>query len=255
MKRQLFESPHNEIAYTLNHLSSLKQDLGHYLEAIPFAEESYRQRIQIYGPVHLETIASQSNLGRIYRSLGEYSLALPLYEDVLAKLDQIFPDGHPYTGATYQSLADIHMKTGDIITAEDYYRQALDIDEKLLDADDMHRSYAMVGLGRLLTHSGRPDEAEALLEAALRMRQKNLPEGHFLIGICQQALGECLLAGKDYEEGVRYLNGALETFKTMPGKYRSNIESIVDQLIDTHRRTGTPEHIDRYRQFLTSLSG
>jgi serine/threonine-protein kinase len=254
MKRELYQVPHNEIAYTLNHLSSLKQDLGRYREAIPYAEESFRQRMQIYGPDHMETVASQSNLARIYRSLGETGRAIPIYEEILIKFNRIFPGGHPYTGATLQSLADLHMRSGDPVTAERYYRQAIDIDDEFLDVDDIHRSYAMIGLGKLLIRTGRPDEAKSLLETALTLRQKNLPDGHTLIGINQQALGECLVAIQDYEGSLFYLTSAFESLKVYPGKYREILESLAEQLIMASRKTGSSEDLFRYQQLLAEMT-
>jgi eukaryotic-like serine/threonine-protein kinase len=254
MKMELYDPPHNEIAYTLNHLSSLKQDLGLFREAIPYAEESFGQRLQIYGPVHIETIASQSNLARIYRHIGEYDLAIPIYNEVLENLDRIFPDGHPYTGATLQSLAELYMKSGKTDIAETFFRKAIRIDEQFLDEDDIHRSYAMIGLGRLLTRNGQLDEAKDLLETALTLRQKNLPDGNVLIGINQQALGECLLSMQAYEGSLFYLSSAYESLKAFPGKYRENLEKLAEQLILAYRQTGSSEDLYRYQQILAEIT-
>jgi len=254
MKRELFEEPHNEIAYTLNHLASLKVDLGLYEEAVPYARESFDQRSRIYGPIHLETIASQSNLARIHKALGHYETAIPIYEDALKKLKKIFPSGHPYIGATLQSLADLYLLSENISLAEEYFREALLIDQKFLDKDDIHRSYCMIGLGKLLTRINRLEEAKYLLESAYELRTINLPEGHVLIGINQQALGECLLAMKDYETTIYYLNEAYESLIKMPDKYQDNLQIILEKLIFACEQSGFTERQSKYRLFLNNLT-
>lgn len=254
MKRKLFKPPHNEIAYTLNHLASLKQDLGLYQEAIPYARESYDQRLQIYGPLHLETIASQSNLARIFKSLGEYDKSISIYEEVLGKLKKIFPDGHPYISAILQSLADLYSNNGRIDLAEQFYREAIRLDKKFLDKDDIHWSNSLIGLGKLLTRMNQLDEAKSLLESAYHLRKKNLPEGHALIGISQQALGECLLAMKDYQTTIYFLNEAFGTLSTSPDLYRDNLKSILQGLIIATDQIGTTSDQNKYQKLLANLS-
>jgi tetratricopeptide (TPR) repeat protein len=138
--------------------------------------------------------------------------------------------------------------------AERLYREALAIDRKFLDSDDIHRSYCLIGFGKLLTQTNQFEEARGMLESAYEMRKNNLPAEHVLIGISQQALGECLLAMKEYDTAIYLLNEAYNSLNSMPVKYRDNLQSILEQLIFTYGQTGSPEGQLRYEQLLNDLS-
>jgi CHAD domain-containing protein len=51
-----------------------------------------------------------------------------------------------------------------------------------------------VGLGRLLTSTGRAREAEALLEEAVAVRRKHLPADHKDVVDAERALADCRAA-------------------------------------------------------------
>jgi tetratricopeptide (TPR) repeat protein len=64
LSRARFPDIHEKIASTLNHISSLYQNMGEYELAIPYAIEAHQMRLEIFGPGHLNTIAAHSNTAR-----------------------------------------------------------------------------------------------------------------------------------------------------------------------------------------------
>jgi len=79
---------------------------------------------------------------------------------------------------TLHNLAAVLAALGQVEEAENHYRRALAIKEKLLGAGNPDVALTRNILGKLLTDMGRPTEALPLLEAAVAALDSRLPPGH-----------------------------------------------------------------------------
>ncbi|MEQ1922598.1 MAG: tetratricopeptide repeat protein, partial [Pyrinomonadaceae bacterium] len=71
--------------------------------------------------------------------------------------------------------------------------------------------------GLILNKSGRSTEAEKHLRDAVDLREKNLPQGHFMIALAKSALGECLTTRKKFTEAETLLLESFESLKQSQG--------------------------------------
>lgn len=87
-----------------------------------------------------------------------------------------------------------------------------------MPAGHLFLSYSQIGLGRSLTASGKGDAAISYLRQGLTLREKRLPEGHWLIGEARFALAEGLLAIDKSEEAKMLAGSALDILISKKGK-------------------------------------
>ena len=253
MKRKLYEEPHLEIAFTLNHLGSLKQNTGDWRGSIPYIRQSLKQRRAILGPDHIESIASQSNLARAYNNLDMLDSAIIVYEDALSKIRRVFPKGHYWVAAIMQSLAQAHLNNNDLGVAENLFRESIAMQDELLPEDDVNRAFAWIGLGKTLMKKKEYQFADKPLRAAFELRSKYLPEGHELIGVSQQALGECSLAMKNYPTTIVLLEGAYSSLQKNPEKYREELNTILQNLAEACEKNDLPDKATYYQTLIANL--
>ena len=253
MKRELFREPHLEIAFTLNHLGSLRQNVGDWRGSIPYIRESLKQCSSILGTDHVETLASLSNLARAYSNLEVFDSAIMHYEDALSRMHRIFPKGHYYISAITQSLGQALLKKNNLPKAEKLFREAITMQEEFTPEDDVNRAFALIGLGRTLMKKGDYNSAEQPLKTAFNLRNKYLPEGHELVGVSQQALGECSLALKNYTTTIVLLEGAYSSLRKYPDKYNVELNTILQHLTEACQKNDLPDKAAHYQTLLTKL--
>ncbi len=125
--------------------------------------------------------------------------------------------------------------------------------DELIPEDDVNRAFALMGLGRTLMKKNDYPPAEKPFREALDLRNKYLPEGHELIGVSQQALGECMLAMKNYPTTIVLLESAYSSLQKYPDKYKEELNTILQNLADACQKNDLPEKANHYQTLLANL--
>ncbi|NBC26671.1 MAG: tetratricopeptide repeat protein [Bacteroidetes bacterium] len=224
--RARYPGIHEQIASTLNHISSLYQNMGEYDKALPYAIEAHDMRLEIFGPGHLNTIAAHSNTARAYSGAGRLQEAAETYRDVLAIFRDEYGNENFYIAGILQSYGNVHLKMEDYTRAEEIIRESLEHSERLLPADHIRQAYPLKGLADALRGQNRFEEALPYAERAFVLRNQQLPADNANLMSSRFTLGLCLWNLDRRDEAEPHLREALAFFRTNPGKYANQIGKI-----------------------------
>jgi serine/threonine-protein kinase len=225
LSRARFPGIHEKIASTLNHISSLYQNMGRHDDAIPYAIEAHEMRLEIFGPSHLNTLAAHSNTARAYSGSGRLEEAAETYRDVLDIFREEYGNENFYISGILQSYGNVYLRMENFSRAEEIIRESLEHSERLLPADHIRQSYPLKGLADALRKQGRFEEAISYAERAYELRSDLSDDNVDLIG-ARFTLGICLWNLNRRDEAESHLNDVLAFFKTKQDQYSNQIEEL-----------------------------
>ncbi len=226
IREELYPDIHPEIAHSLNHLSSLYQDMENYELALPYAEKSLAIRKTIFGEEHPETLASRSNVARTHSRSGNFEQAIVMYDTVLNSIKRVFGEDHHYISGITGSIGRLYLSMGKLQLGETYFRESLEIALRTLPKDHFNQSFSFLGVGQALIRQDKAKEAEEYIREALRIRSLTLPEDHMQFIEAQSALGECLWKLGQYEEGRKYLSRSMNVLLKDPEENEEEINRL-----------------------------
>jgi tetratricopeptide (TPR) repeat protein len=116
-----------------------------------------------------ESARIQTMLGFAYKQGGQYSLARQCYEKALASIGKT-PASDPDRATILDYFASLEMNAGNITSAEDLFRQALEIDKRLMDHERLTTLYTHLAALEILKRQFK--EARRNLEVATREQQQ-----------------------------------------------------------------------------------
>ena len=226
ISRSVYPDTHEQIASTLNHISSLYQNMGKYREAITYAKESHAMRVKIFGPGHLNTLAAHSNTARAFSGAGELENAAETYREVLSIFREEFGNENFYIAGILQSYAGVYLRMQEYKQAETLMRESLEHSERLLPAGHIRQAYPLKGLADALRMQSRFSEALPHAEKAYQIRSEALEIDDPNLMTARHTLGICLWELDRRGEAEPHLRESLAFFQSKPEKFQSQIEEI-----------------------------
>jgi serine/threonine-protein kinase len=226
LSRDRYPGIHEKIASTLNHISSLYQNMGRYEDAIPYAIDAHEMRLEIFGPGHLNTLAAHSNTARAYGGAGRLEESAETYRDVLEIFREEYGNDNFYIAGILQSYGNVYMRMEDYALAEEIMREALEHSERLLPPDHIRQAYPLKGLADALRSQQRCSEAMPYAERAFTLRSNQLPEDHPDLITTRYTLGRCLWDLDRREEAEDHLRDALAFFRDNPDRFETQIGEL-----------------------------
>jgi serine/threonine-protein kinase len=106
---------------------------------------------------------------------------------------------------------------------------------------------ALTVQGLILNKLGRSDEAEKALREAVKLREENLPEKHFMTALSKGALGEFLTTQKRYAEAEVLLLGSYEGLKSSQSADSPRIKTAAERLFTLYSDWGRPVDANTFR--------
>jgi serine/threonine-protein kinase len=106
---------------------------------------------------------------------------------------------------------------------------------------------ALTVKGLILNKLGSREEAEAVLREAVKLREENLPEKHFMTALSKGALGEFLSTQKRFAEAEPLLLGSYETLKSSQSADSPRIRSAAERLVKMYADWGRPGEANNFR--------
>lgn len=225
LSRARYPDIHEQNASTLNHISSLYQNMGEYDKAIPYAIDAHQMRLEIFGPGHLNTLAAHANTARAYSGAERLTEAAETYRDVLRIFRDEFGNENFYISGILQSYGNVYLRMEEYEQAEAIMRESLEHSERLLPADHIRQAYPLKSLADVLRRQNRFEEALSLAERAFEL-QSTLPSDNPELMDTRHALGICLWKLDRREEAEPHLREALAFFRTNPDRFASQIKEI-----------------------------
>jgi len=227
LRRELYPEVHPEVAHSLNHLSSLYQEMEQYDQALVFANQSLKIRKQVFGREHPETLASWANLARTYSRSGDYPQALQNYDSVKLYMGKILGEDHYYYAGILGSIGGVHMKMGAYDESRDYYEQAVKISLEALPKDHVYQSRSMLGLGNVYMKLEQWEKSAKWLSEALRIRLLTAEAQDPEIAHIQTNLGTCLLQLNQLSQADSLYQLAYQTFEQDTATYSAELSELL----------------------------
>ncbi len=109
---------------------------------------------------------------------------------------------------------------------------------------------ALTVQGLILNKLGRSDEAEKVLREAVKLREENLPDKHFMTALSKGALGEFLAIQKRFAEAEPLLLGSYESLKNSQSADSPRIRTAADRLVTLYTDWGKPTDANNFRSRL-----
>jgi len=226
LSRQRYSGNHEKIASTLNHLSSLYQNMGRPEEAIPYAKEAYAMRLEIFGKSHLNTLAAHSNTARSLGGAGQLEEAAETYREILGIFREEYGNDNFYIAGILQSYGGVYMRMEDYARAEIIMRESLEHSERLLPADHIRQTYPLNGLADALRKQNRFDEALPFAQRSYELRSSQLPDDNSNLAASRFTYGICLWNLDRADEAEPVLRDALAFFESDAERYSEQIAEI-----------------------------
>lgn len=226
LSRARYPDIHEQIASTLNHISSLYQNMGEHEKALPYAIESHQMRIEIFGPAHLNTLAAHANTARAYSGALLLQKAAETYRNILAIFREQYGNDNFYIAGILQSYGGVYLTMEEYEKAEPIMRESLEHSERLLPARHIRQAYPLKGLADALRGLGRFSEALAYAERAYQIRNEILEGDDPNLMTARHTLGLCLWNIGRRDEARPHLRESLAFFQTDPERFQSQIEEL-----------------------------
>jgi serine/threonine-protein kinase len=226
LSRERYSGNHEKIASTLNHLSSLYQNMGRPEDGIPYAKEAHAMRLEIFGESHLNTLAAHSNTARALGGAGQLEEAAETYREILGIFREEYGNDNFYIAGILQSYGAIYMQMEDYSGAESIMRESLEHSERLLPADHIRQSYPLNGLADALRKQNLFEEAISYAERAFELRENQLTNDDPNLASSRLTYGICLWNLDRRDEAESVLVDALSFFETDAERYAGEIEEI-----------------------------
>jgi serine/threonine-protein kinase len=155
-----------------------------------------------------------TTIGDTYGAIGRVDLAQSHFESALALRRAIFGEDHIKTAESYYYLGGVRFLRGDKAEAERLYRQALDIQRRRDEGNNL--PYMILDLASLLTIKDEFVEAESLLLEAGELYRQRYGADHTTSAIVQEYLGSLYMQWGDIDKAEAYLQEALRLYAKTP---------------------------------------
>lgn len=163
-----------------------------------------------------DVVQIRFNLARAVYSQGLYRNALPLFEENLAEARQAFGPAHELSARPLRALAICYLYLGLYEQSEAYFREALDVYEKLYGRQSINYYLLLSDFAKLYLELEWP-EAEGLLQESL-FKLDSLSKGNpAWAEETRYNLGIYYLKAGDYARAEPYLSQASHYFCTVLG--------------------------------------
>jgi eukaryotic-like serine/threonine-protein kinase len=161
------------------------------------AERNVRAAVDIYATalpkLHPDRTYAESQLGETLRLQGRLDEASVLLKDTLLANRTIYGENNRRVADVLDSLAKIRRAQHDMTEAENYARQALDIQIKAEGLDHWRTAYYRTSLAAIQIERREYTDAEAQLRTAIATLQKSVAADHPYMASAEHYLGEVLL--------------------------------------------------------------
>lgn len=148
IRQRVFGPRHPYVALALSNLAFVDGQRRRYPQAMAGAEAALAIHRQIFGEKHAEVAAGLHNLGTFYLGAGQREPGIELLFKALDLRREVLGAEHPQTAQSLRVLAQA-LESSDPGRAEDFYRQALELDRRSFAPGDPRIALGLGGLGRL----------------------------------------------------------------------------------------------------------
>ncbi|MBF8263420.1 MAG: tetratricopeptide repeat protein [Parachlamydiales bacterium] len=239
------ECSRENIASLQNLMGNWKYFKGDYKAAQSYHEHALKNRIELFGEEHPQTIISMNNLAMILWENGQFAESRDLFSRTLEASKKLYKEDHLDAIATLNNQWG-NMEMGQFQEARDLLNQSLHLSKKLdaFDPDflqtvndflqflddeanpangpstdkEIKRALFLRHAGLWMAEvEGNPAKSLGYFQESLELLKKILPDDDPRIAIAYGSVGISLNRADRSEEGQHYLSKALELQKKILG--------------------------------------
>jgi len=224
LDRKLLGDGHVYVAYSMDNLGTALAELGLFDEAQQLFEGAHAILLETRGPASIATGTNRMGLAIALRLRGEPEAALGLLQEARVVFRNALGPGHWREIGAVAELAAVSAELGRDAEAEQLYREALEMRRRAGQAEHPEAVAVLVGLGRLLTRTGRLDQGLATLDRAVRIASDALPASHWRRDDANLALAVALAASGDLPRARTLANSVEERLGSQNGPRVERLE-------------------------------
>ena len=208
--RRILGDDHPRLGEHIGNLAIVQQNLGDLKQAEALYRDAIRRKERAYGLHSAQTASAQANFGAMLQREGRLDEAEPLLRAAVdSTLAKWGPD-HYLVGWHRVSLGMLLHDKGDLAGASSEYRQALAIYDKALPPNHQFRASLLAQYARLLVDLGKPADALAMSEQALKAAGESATSSfsaqtHAVHGYALEHLGKSQEAARELEAALPVL--------------------------------------------------
>jgi len=240
ISRALHGDLHPDVTAGLANLAAVLRWQGDDAGAERILRQVLHNRRKVWGEEHPAVAMTLNSLGMLEAARGDFASGEKDLREALAISRQVYPDDHPNVALVLGNLCGLLHASGRDTEAEATCERALAMNRRLL-GEHPHVAANLVTLGEIRLAQGRPEDANDLLNQALEIYRKTLPDGHWRIAEAQSVLGACATALCHYDDAERLLTTTYPVLRksTPPGSRHAT--EARDRLVALYCATGRPE--------------
>ncbi|MEQ9563230.1 MAG: tetratricopeptide repeat-containing protein kinase family protein, partial [Woeseiaceae bacterium] len=208
---------HPYLANTMSNLAIAYNQTGDFGKAADALAEALRVGIASYGPDHPNVNSFRINLATNLQDMGRLVEAEPLLREGLRGDREQLDPGSPHLFATLDRYGALLDDLGNHSEAEALLQEALDLRREYIGIDDAQTALAALNLARNQLAQGKLDNAERLVNEALRAVEAASEQGDELAR-CLAALGHIRYAQGRPVEAMTLLQKAVDSFGAVTEK-------------------------------------
>ncbi len=168
-------------------------------------------------------------IGLAHQARGRWDAARPLLVESLDLRRRFYGEDHRLTARGLNNLGALEHEAGNVAAAEEHYRQALAMKERLgLPREELLKVRA--NLASILAYRGAFDEAERLYREILAARIRFYGPGHRDVATVLRNLGALLTARGDASAAEPVLRRALEIRRRIHGERSRRTAAVLSSL-------------------------
>jgi tetratricopeptide (TPR) repeat protein/predicted Ser/Thr protein kinase len=218
MDKALRGKLHINIVTTTMNLAVLLQDQGRLEEAEPLMRESAELQQQLLGPDHPAVATGLNNLARLLQKLGKPEEAEAIFRSAIDHHQRSGLERHPVILTTKSNLAMLLVERGELDEAEALHREVLDSRGEILGESHTDTISSVYHLATVIMARGDDETADGLFAEAVERGRRNLPPGHWYLGLFLRDHGECLMRIGRLGEAEARLTEAVAILEEKLGK-------------------------------------
>jgi len=235
-----------EVAITLNNLGSAYMYMGRLQEAEKLFNEGLNLQKRVHGPEHPNTLQAMAALGTLFANQRRFDDAVELLSSALELQRRVLGEDHRNTLQTAGVLAAVYGVKGDSKRMRDLLREILQVQRRVIGEEHLDTLVTRLSLADVARDENRNDDALASYEALAVVFDRAFPD-HYLTGMANQRLGECLMALKRFEEAERSLLQAHRVLSRVLGPEHKRTRNAVKILIDLYEAWNRPDLAAEWR--------
>lgn len=153
-------------------------DIGRWHEAELVRTEVLKDKRQILGNEHPDTLNEMDKLATTLQQQGQLSKAAEIQREALQKKQRILGDKHPNTLIAMGNLASILRSQGQLSTAAEMHRDVLQKTQRVLGSEHPNTLITANNLAMALRDQGQLSEAAEMWRELLQKSQRILGSEH-----------------------------------------------------------------------------